>query len=148
MKFNSNDWSEIKPNVEIQVPAGRVRLRTTAQASCFVTQDGTEALQGIGTEFSFTLSAPSAIKVNIVTPGRVFIRDFVRRGFVDQSEVYTNVDRLPNESGTVLEVTKALRMLKLEERAMVARIRAEMAAAPASDVQVVEPDPEPSEVKE
>jgi hypothetical protein len=139
MKFNPNDWSEVKANETFKVPACNVRLRCTGEASVFVTTEGVESLQGVGQTFNFTVSAPSEIKVNIVKPGRVFMRDVVRRAFEDKSEVFTNIDRLPNESGPLQEVTRALRVLKLEERAMIRRIRAEREAA----MQVIDVDDKP-----
>ena len=87
----------------------------------------------------------------IPAPGvTVFIKDTPSRVYRMTGEKFTNVDRLPQESGTVAEVTKALRMAKLEQRAMLREIRethernkAELAAARAKEDALVEVDPEP-----
>jgi len=151
MKFNPLDWSEIKANAEIQVPSGLLQLRCTGSASLFVTSEGVETCYGHGTEFRLTLPEEATVKVNILTPGRVFKRDVKSRTVRDTSEKFTNIDRLPQESGTMLEVTRALRTLKLEERAMVRRIREERAQAeaviertkPPAPAPEPEPDPAP-----
>jgi hypothetical protein len=42
-------------------------------------------------------------------------------------EVFTNLDRMPMESGTVAEVTREMRRFKLEQAGMLREMRAERA---------------------
>lgn len=131
MKFNPTDWKQVKPNAEIQVPPCLLQLRLTSPGTLFVTTQGVEGLHGEGTSFRVSIPEGSSYKVNITAPGKVFQHQLVRRRFEDKSEKFTNIDRLPNESGPLQEVTRALRMMKIEERAMTQRIRQERADAEA-----------------
>lgn len=128
MKFNPTDWKEVKANAQIQVPACLLQLRLTAPGVLFVTTEGVETLYGEGSAFRLSVPENSAYEVKL-SGGKVYQRDIPVRTFADTSEKFTNIDRLPQESGTVAEVTKAVRMFKIEERATVRRIMAARAEA-------------------
>jgi len=149
MKFNPLDWSEIKPNAEVKITSGLVQLRCSAPAAVFTVVEGFEALAAHGTEIRFNLPEAATLKVVADKGVRVFKRNTYSRSCEDTSERFTNIDRLPHESGTVYEVSKAVRNLKLMERDAIRRIREAQASAmpKKDDVQVIEQIP-PSDDKQ
>ena len=74
--------------------------------------------------------------------------------FECEGETFTNIDRMPHESESVAEVTRARRMLELERRSFLSEVRAENAAisaqlaakrqAAAEETELVEPVELPS----
>ncbi|VDC31836.1 hypothetical protein [Pseudogemmobacter humi] len=129
MKFDPFSWNEVKTNEKISIKKGWLRLRLSAPCPLYVEAEGCEALVGVETSFdvelseavSFCVAAPKGVRAFLhVPPGTVF---------EPQGEVYTNIDRMPDESGNVLEVRRAMRQLELERRAMLRSIRAERDAS-------------------
>ena len=83
---------------------------------------------------NFFVQAPEGV--------RVFYYLAASTSFPADGEVYTNIDRMPSESGSIAEVTRALCRLKMEEQAMIRRIRAETVRQPRkpkAEPEVVEP---------
>ena len=129
MKFNPTDWKEVKPNAEIEVgQQALLQLRTTAHASLFVTTEGVEALAGEGTAFYVSIPPLSSFKVNLLTPGKVYQKVTHNRAFRDTSEVFTNIDRLPHESGNMAAVLAPGRIQQLNFNRMMRQMKAERAA--------------------
>lgn len=151
-KFDPLQWSEVNPNEEIQAPEGRLRLRLSEAAPVYVTAHGVEVLAGIASEIDAVTSAEMTFRVE--GDVRAFLFSPLRRVFSPGGEAFTNADRMPMESGTVAEVSKALRLFKLEQRALVAEVRSERAALqaerarePEVEAEVIPADaPEQSEV--
>ena len=127
-------------------PLGLLLLRSVSPFGLAIEVEGVEAAYGFATDFRVSL--PEAARITLTPSGSapIFRKDTPSRVVHMTGEKFTNIDRLPQESGSMLEVTKALRMLKLEERAMVRRIREErdlaLAMTKAKD-DVVEELPEP-----
>nr|QJB21555.1 MAG: hypothetical protein [Microvirus sp.] len=128
MKFNPLEWSQVDGE-KIEVGPGIVQLRSALPFSVVVQCLGTEAPTGFDT--SHRLALPEAATLILQADRPVYKKDRPSRVVRMKGEKFTNIDRLPHESGTVAEVTKALRMLKLEERAMIRRIREEREEAEA-----------------
>lgn len=128
MKFNPLEWSEVSGE-KIESGPGIVQLRSALPFSVVVQCLGTEAPTGFGT--SHRIALPEAATLTLVATAAVYKKDTPSRVVHMKGEKFTNIDRLPQESGTLAEVTKALRLLKLEERAMMRRIRQERAEAEA-----------------
>jgi hypothetical protein len=148
MKFNPLDWNEVKPNEEIKAPKGWLRVRLSAPCPLYVKTQGREALAGVGS--SFDLEIPQAVTFRAEAPKgvRVFCNAPPVSSVVFQGEVFTNIDRMVNESGAVAEVTKALRQLELMRRASLKELRVESAKLkalrnPEPEPVVVEPEPAP-----
>lgn len=130
MKLNPLQWNEVTPNEEIQAPSGVLQLRGTAPFAVVLAAHGVQTCQFVAAQAVISLPEASTFKVILSDPaGMVFLKDTPSRVVTMTGEKFTNIDRLPQESGTMLEVTRALRMLKLEERAMIRRIREERDAA-------------------
>ena len=147
MKINPLEWSEVH---ETTFPAeGVLLLRSSQPFALSVESYGVSV--AVGPETAHRIPLPEASQVTIVGgAAKVYRKSPPSRVVHMTGEKFTNIDRLPTESGTMLEVTKALRMLKLEERAMVRRIREErdlaLAATKAKQAEVsevIEPDPDP-----
>lgn len=144
MKINPLEWSEVhETTFEAQ---GVLLLQSADPFALSVEAFGVEACVGAATFHRIPLPYPS--KVTLLGGAMKVYRKVPPSRVVNMTgEKFTNIDRLPTESGTMLEVTKALRMLKLEERAMVRRIREErdlaLAMTKAEEAEVIEPEPDP-----
>ena len=150
MKINPLEWSELPHDQEIEAPSGVLRLRGSGPFSVLLTTHGVTSVQFVAGEATLRVPPETTFKVIPVKGVTVFLKDAPSRVYRMTGEKFTNIDRLPQESGTVAEVTKALRMAKLEQRAMIREIReererskAEIAAARAKAEVLIEPEPEP-----
>lgn len=153
MKFDPFSWNEVKPNEKISVKKGWLRLRLSAPCPLYVEAEGFEALVGVETAFDVELS--EAVKFRVEAPKGVRVFHHSPPGSIYEpveDEVYTNIDRMPDESGSVMEVRRALRELELHKRATLREIRAERDAAlaaarpaPAPADPVVEPVADPKD---
>lgn len=144
MKFDVFSWQEVKTNEALPVQKGTLQLRLSAACPVYVQAQGVEALAGTKTEFSLDFSEPVTVLVQAPKGVRAFINVPVQTFCEPDGEVYTNIDRLPHESGMLAEVTRARRQLELERRSMIRDIRAEAAKARASlrpkdDAELIEP---------
>nr|QJB21519.1 MAG: hypothetical protein [Microvirus sp.] len=147
MKINPLEWSEVlETTFEAQ---GLLQLRSADPFAIAIETEGVEVVLGAASEHRVPLVGPSRVTL-VGGEFRVFRRDIPSRVYRMTGEKFTNIDRLPQESGSVAEVTKALRMAKLEQRAMMREIReeharnkAELAAARAKEEDLIEPEPEP-----
>lgn len=154
MKFDPFSWQEVKPNEKIEFGKGVLRLRCSAPAPLYIEADGFEVLAGIGATFDLELAQEVTFHVDAPEGVRVFYHRPVQTTFAAEGEVFTNIDRMPDESGSVMEVRRALRQLELERRAALREIRQAREAVAASimpaDDAVIEPEtaPEPDPVKE
>ena len=122
MKINPLEWNEVdETTFEAQ---GLLLLRSAAPFALSIETFGVAVAVGAAT--SHRVPLPEVAKVTLVGgEAKVYRKDPPPRFVVSNQETFTNIDRLPQESGTMLEVTKALRLMKLEERAIVRRIREE-----------------------
>lgn len=148
MKFSPLSWNEVKPNEKIEAPKGWLRLRLSAPCSLYVEAQGYEALAGFGTSFDLELSEAVTFRASGPKDTRVFHYEADDTTFRPNSEVYTNIDRMPDESGNLLEVRQGMRQLELMRRAVLRDIRAARDASlpeKAKDTEaVIEPPAEPA----
>ena len=144
MKINPLEWSEVyETSFEAE---GLLQLRSAAPFALAVEVFGVETVLGAATCHKVALAEPSKVTL-LGGDMKVYRKDSPSRIVRMIGEKFTNIDRLPQESAAMQEVTKAVRKLKLEERATVRRIRDErdlsmrlIAEAKAKDLQVVEDD--------
>lgn len=142
MKFNPLEWSLVHETFEAS--SGVVQLRSSAPFGVTIEAEGVEAAAGYAAHHRLALPGPARVTVTATAP--VFRKDQPSRVYRPEGEVFTNIDRMPHESGTVAEVTKAMRLWKLEQRALMRQIREERAAldaARANAEEVIEPEPRP-----
>lgn len=154
MKFDPFAWNEVKPNEKIAHKKGWLRLRLSAPAPLYIESQGYEALAGVGTAFDLEVSEAVTFRAEAPKGTRIFVHAPFATTTIPSGEVFTNIDRMPDESGAVAEVRRAAREFEIERRAMLRDIRqqrealrAEVEAARRSD----EPEPKskrgPSEAK-
>ena len=127
MKHDLFGWQEVKINAPFDCEKGRVFLRLSAPSPVFVEAQGVQSLLGFNAEFAFEISEAAKVTVAAAKGVRAFVRVPPATSFAHKGEVFTNIDRLPQESGMLAEVTRARRQLELERRQMMAEIRAEAA---------------------
>ncbi|MBL4917254.1 hypothetical protein [Szabonella alba] len=149
MKFNPLNWSEVKPNEKIETGKGILRLRASQTAALYIEAQGVEALYGLGADFDVEVSEAVAFRVDAPKGTRVFHYRPGNTSFEPTGEVYTNIDRMPDESGTLAEVLRARRVFELEQRAMLREMRAETAKQlkllkAQNKASLVEPSPAPA----
>lgn len=149
MKFDVFAWNEVHNGQEINAPKGKLRLRCSAPAPLYIQAHGVEALAGYGTAFEVDLSEAVTFRVDGPKGTRVFRWHPEPSATVAQGEVYTNIDRMVQESGTVMEVRRALRDLEIQRRSVLSEMRAEAARlrpqpAPAPAPELA-PEPAPAD---
>lgn len=125
MKFDPYAWQEVSTNEEVPFGKGRLRLRLSARAPLYITSEGFEALVGIEETFEVDFSEEVTFRVDGPVGLRVFMFVPGPTAFESVGEVFTNPDRLPMESGSMAEVTRAMRLFELERRNALKEIRAE-----------------------
>lgn len=116
MKIDLYRWREVKPNETFQAPKGRLHVMCSETANLYVSAFGHEVLAGFGQEIDVQTTETVTAIVEASPDARVFIERPMAINHVSDTEVFTNADRLPTESGSLLEVSKALRAFKLEQR--------------------------------
>lgn len=156
MRFDPFNWSEVKPNVEIKVDNGRLQLLCSVPSQVYVTAQGYEVLAGVGQEVNLQISEEVTFRIESDAPGRYFVYQPERIALEAEGEVFTNADRMIEESGTIAEIRRELRAFELERRETLREIRMERAQArqefqalqPAADAQEASADaPEPLEAE-
>lgn len=122
MKINPLEWNQVD---ETTFPAqGLLLLRSSQPFGLEVEAFGVAVTVGAETTHRIPLSQAS--KVTLLGGKAPIYRKIPEpRYVVSNEETFVNIDRLPQESGTMLEVTKAVRLMKIEERATIRRIREE-----------------------
>lgn len=143
MKFDVFSWDEVKTNAENQSAKGVLRLFVSAPAPLYITAQGVESLAGYGAEHTVEVSEEVTFRVEAPKGVRCFKhRAFAETAFEAEGETFTNIDRMPHESGLLADVTRARRMLEVEKRQMLADIRREASIA-RNSVKAKEPVAEP-----
>lgn len=127
MKFNPLEWSPVN-GISFKVPSGLLQLRSSVPFGVTVEVQGCEAAYGYAASHQIRLAEAATVSLKLDPMGDgepVFRKDRPSRVYKEQGEVWTNIDRMPTESEHIAEVTRAVRMLKLEKRAMLREIREE-----------------------
>lgn len=155
MKFDIFKWSEEKPNEEIKATQARLQVRCSKESALYVTSQGVQVLVGVGYAFDVTAKGVETFLIDGPDDTRVFFENPLDENYYPSGEVFTNTDRLPMESGSVLEVSRAVRKMKLEQRAMLREMAHQRqlleAARPEPEKkpdETVEPDPAKEETGE
>lgn len=125
MKFTPHNWLETAPGVETPMESGVVRLNASVPCAFYITANGDEALASYGTSIDVTVGYRCTVRAEPTAKNcRVFYYDTGPSFYLDDSEIFTNVDRTPLESGTMDAVRKALRLHALEQRGQRDKMRA------------------------
>jgi hypothetical protein len=120
MKLNPLEWNQVD---ETTFQAQGLLLLRSSQPFAFTVETfGMEVAVGPASYHEIPL--PDAAKVTLLGgKAKIYRKTPPPRLVVSNEETFTNIDRLPHESGTMMEVTKALRLMRIEERATIRRIR-------------------------
>jgi len=122
MKLNPLEWNEL--NETTFSAQGLLLLRSSEPFALSIETMGVQV--SVGPETAHRIPLPDGAQVTLVGgSAKVYRKAPPPRLVVANEETFTNIDRLPQESGTMLEVTKAIRLMKIEERATIRRIREE-----------------------
>lgn len=122
MKINPLEWNRVdETTFKAQ---GLLLLRSSEPFALAIQTLGVCVAVGAETTHRIPLSEPSDVTI-VGGKALIYRKAPPPRLVVSNEETFVNIDRLPQESGTMLEVTKAVRLMKLEERAMIRRIREE-----------------------
>lgn len=143
-KFSPENWKEVKPNEKIELPQGRLWLRLTQESPVLVTSlSGVETLVGFDKEIDFEVT-DAAYFVFTNEKARAWLFERPVEYFESDGEVFTNADRQPMESGTVSEITRALRLFKIEQASIRREANEELDAIKreAATYRQAQPDPE------
>lgn len=141
MKFDLFAWQEIDPATKYETAKGSIVLQASKDVALYASAEGVEVLVGVGTsikaqfaqQVEYWVEGPAKTRVFVHAPGKLYHEPV--------GEIYTNADRMPDESGTVAEITKAMRQFKLEQRAIMRQMREQSRRLrPGRDA-----DPEPAE---
>lgn len=140
MRFNPYEWEEINVQEIRAAPKGRLWLRCSEECSVYLTAQGYEVLGAVGREIDLTLSEEVTFLVEAPASARVFLYKPHVQLIHPEGEVFTNADRMPSESGAMMETRRALRLLQLEQQAVLRQMREQQAAL---TPKVPIPDPAP-----
>lgn len=126
MKFDVFKWQEIDVSSVYEIQSGKVHVMCSKPSAVFGTVEGYEVLLGVGTEIRLDIAALSVeIKIQAPAGTRAFVNSPTVAVLVDDGEVFTNIDRQPMESGTMLEIRKAMRQFQMEQMNLRRELRAE-----------------------
>lgn len=92
-------------------------MRCSAPCPLYVSVEGVEVLAGVSTFHEIDLSTAVTWHIDAAQGVRVFYYCPHSSSVEPDGEVFTNIDMMPQESGSILEVKKALRLFKLEQQA-------------------------------
>lgn len=126
-KFDVFVWNEVTTNGKIAHPKGQLRLRLSQPAPLYIEAEGVEALAGYASDFDLEVSEAVTFRVEAAKGVRAFLYNPLPTSTVAEGEVFTNVDRMPHESGMMAEVTRARRMFEIERRQALDELRRETA---------------------
>lgn len=166
--FNWRDWEQVLDGQENFVTEGRVWVRSNRPITVLIREVSDElqpipsasgyTLLGTGTEVDAIVTHPVSVRCAINdaytgtgVPDMMFFYKPVQESVLDEGEVYTNIDRMADESGTQDAVAGMMRQLALKQREMIREMQAAAAAGvpvpifedEAAEDHVPDPEPEP-----
>lgn len=125
MKFDPLKWNEVKTDAKTKKPKGRLQLRSTHPTRVFIEVEGYEAFAGTFETCDLEIAEAFVVRTESDHENnRVYILEEITQHYKPTGERFTNVDRRPEESGTVLAIQKELRKFKIEQAAAVRQMKA------------------------
>lgn len=115
MKYDVQKWQAVAAGAASMAETGKLHLRVAdPTAKLFIVNDDGETIfYGLGHEFK--IECRQAFAYVLETKEKLaYVYQPKAQAAEPQGEVYTNADRQPHESGTLLEVRKAARKVQLE----------------------------------
>lgn len=113
MNLDPNNWRLIKNGKAHSFPAGTINMRMRPGAEIQITSGGVQFTAYASLDGTFRQKVAEDALVEVESDGYIYhpATTICER----RDEVFTNLDRRPSESGSVYEVTKALRLLDLRQ---------------------------------
>lgn len=162
MLFDATEWAEVTANKWLGCTMGKLHVRTSEFSVLYVRQLGVDAIASTGHEHKVRVG--TECEYMIAMPGKdatCYVHTPTNPVLVIEAEKFTNLERKPSESGTLLEVKKAIRELQLNammqrrKRAAKEAERAEAERAQRAERKAevrasgnVDPEPETEEIEE
>lgn len=115
MRFDVFAWSAIDHKDTFVSETGSVHLMCDKEMAVFVSVEGYEVLLGVGKELKRTFQAKGVVRIEAPKTASVYLYEPAKKVVDKRREVFTNIDRKPNESGSVDEVRKLLRKMQVDE---------------------------------
>jgi len=138
--FDPSEWVKTPIETIQPAPEGALKINCTdPEARILISQDGhSPVLAAIGS-CDFWIPNDCFFAVSAKKGAQAFLYAPKPRSVTQDPTVYTNIDRQPHESGTMLEVRKALRAQEVRNQANLRGMREQVAAMKAAKAAVVEP---------
>lgn len=143
MKFNLFAWSEIPNGEAFEIESGVLHVMCSEVAKVWVSAHGYEVLAGVGHEVKISVAETLEVRIEAPKGAKSFVYGPRRETFEPRNGVFTNMDKRPVESETVLAVKRALREMQLQQAAFRAENRKMLAKSKPNDKVEPEPKPEP-----
>lgn len=127
MKYDVFKWTEV--GKETDFAKGRVHVMCDKSASFWVQAEGYEVLAAVGHELDIETAYPVTVRIAAATGFKAFAYGRMSKAVeAHQGERFTNIDRMPHESGSVLEVRRAIREFQLGQQSTLRALREERQA--------------------
>jgi hypothetical protein len=139
MKFDIFKWQEVKIDAEYTRKSGLLHVMCSKACAVFVSAQGVEVLAGVGQDINIQIKEPFQYRIESEEGARAFVESPPSQFHETVGEVFTNLDRKPEESGSVLAVRQAMRELQLQQRDMLASLRSERQAVERLKGETAEP---------
>lgn len=122
MIYDAFQWKEIEVGKEIVIPQGRLILRLSQPGAVYITQQGYEGLAGYGADHDYQVTGYATYRVE-AEKARAFVKQPDVVTYESTGNIFTNADRMPTESGSMLEVTRAMRLFRFEQQQTLREMR-------------------------
>lgn len=114
MLFDATEWAEVTANKWLGCTTGKLEIRTSGFSVLYIRQLGVEAIASSGHHHKVRVGKECEYMVAIPDKdATVYVHTPTNPVLVVEAEKFTNLERKPQESGTLLEVKKAIRELQL-----------------------------------
>lgn len=125
-KFDPTDWLKADLNEPFRSPDGELRLKATSPVNVFVGRGSRKVLAYSGQDCQLWLPNNTSVLVKGAKSTEVYLYSPAIPLVKQDPEVWTNIDRQPFESGTLLAVRQALREQEVRQASDMRALRSEL----------------------
>lgn len=115
MKFNPFAWSEITSDEVTTIQSGLLHVMSTHEAEVWCVCQGVEVLVGVGKNVKAEIADALQVTVKAPKGHRTFIYELFKTAIQTRDGMFTNIDKRPVESETMIAVKTAIRQIQLEK---------------------------------
>lgn len=109
-KFFAEHWGSIALDTALPISGGRIECIATQECLFYVEQNGVQALAEVGKRCALEVTGDVILEVRAPQGTEVYMYNPFVEVQVQSTEIFTNADKMPVESGHVHEIAKAARM--------------------------------------